>query len=197
MRNRRSIASLLGILSVVLFGSASAIAAPGGGNPTYVSDLPNLGEAPELHDGQWLNTDEEAIYLEDLRGSVVLLEMWTFGCINCQRTIPSLIGWHNAYSEDGLVILGNHYPEFDYEANVNNVRDAIQRFGIPYPVLIDNDRETWAEYNNRYWPTLYLIDKWGNIRYKHIGEGAYGETDEAIKDLLRETYVAEEDLDDD
>jgi hypothetical protein len=86
------------------------------------------------------------------------------------------------------VIIGNHYPEFDYERDLENLKDAIERLEITYPVTVDNDRETWAAYNNRYWPTLYLIDKWGNIRYQHIGEGAYNETEAAIIALLNEPY---------
>lgn len=153
----------------------------------YMSDLPTLGAAPELHDGIWLNTDLP-LKLADLRGKVVLLEMWTFGCINCLNTLPSVIAWHEQYASEGLVIIGNHYPEFAYERDLENLKAAVKRLGIEYPVLQDNNRETWAAYRNRYWPTIYLIDKWGNIRYKHIGEGRYTQTDAAIRELLAETY---------
>ena len=96
--------------------------------------------------------------------------------------------WHNTYADQGLVIIGNHYPEFSHEADLENLKAALERFEIPYPVAQDNDRATWSAYNNRYWPTLYLIDKKGQIRYTHIGEGAYAETEAAIQALLAEPY---------
>ena len=96
--------------------------------------------------------------------------------------------WHNTYADQGLVIIGNHYPEFSREADLENLKAALERFEIPYPVAQDNDRATWGAYNNRYWPTLYLIDKQGQIRYTHIGEGAYAETEAAIQALLAEPY---------
>ena len=94
--------------------------------------------------------------------------------------------WHHEYKDQGLVIIGNHYPEFNHEANLDNLKQAIIDLDVPYPVAVDNDRETWSAYNNRYWPTLYLIDKQGHIRYVHIGEGAYEETELAIQALLAE-----------
>ena len=96
--------------------------------------------------------------------------------------------WHNTYADQGLVIIGNHYPEFSHEENIENVKDAIERFKIPYAIALDNNRATWSAYNNRYWPTLYLIDQQGHIRYTHIGEGAYAETEAAIQSLLAEPY---------
>lgn len=152
-----------------------------------MSALPNLGVAPELTNTVWLNTNQP-LRLADLRGQVVLLEFWTFGCYNCQNVIPSLRQWHDAYSDQGLVIIADHYPEFDYERDLNNLAKAIERQQIAYAVAQDNEGATWRAYKNRYWPTLFLIDKWGNIRYKHIGEGRYSETDQAIKALLAETY---------
>lgn len=97
-------------------------------------------------------------------------------------------GWYQEYQDDGLVVIGNHYPEFGYERDIENVRQALIDLDVPYPVAIDNDRQTWNAYNNRYWPTLYLIDKQGQIRYVHIGEGAYDETEQAIITLLNEKY---------
>lgn len=94
--------------------------------------------------------------------------------------------WYQRYNTQGLIIIGNHYPEFDYEHDIENLKEAIARLDIPYPVAQDNDGTTWRAYNNRYWPTLYLIDKQGNIRYTHIGEGAYEETERAIQQLLSE-----------
>lgn len=151
------------------------------------SDLPVLYEAPELHDGIWLNT-ETPLRLENLRGQVVLLEMWTFDCINCIRTLPHIQEWHEAYADEGLVVIGNHYPEFDYEEELANLRAGLQRHEITYPILQDNDRETWAAYNNRYWPTIYMIDKQGNVRYVHIGERRYDRTETVIEELLAEPY---------
>lgn len=100
--------------------------------------------------------------------------------------IPSLREWHEKYNSQGLVVIGNHYPEFNYEADLENLKEAIQRLDVPYPVAQDNEGRTWKAYQNRYWPTLYLIDKQGNIRYQHIGEGGYAETEAAIQALLRE-----------
>jgi len=96
--------------------------------------------------------------------------------------------WHNKYSDRGLVVVGNHYPEFNHEHDLDNLKEALVQLDIPYPVAQDNDGKTWRAYNNRYWPTRYLIDKQGHIRYTHIGEGAYAETEVAIKTLLAETY---------
>jgi len=154
--------------------------------PTSAS-LPDLGSAPELTNEVWLNVDAP-LRLADLRGKVVALEMWTFGCINCQHVIPSLKRWHEEYKDNGLVIIANHYPEFSYEADLENLKQAIVDEDIQYAVTQDNDRETWRAYNNHYWPTLYLIDKRGHIRYVHIGEGAYEITESAIQDLLAENY---------
>ena len=150
-----------------------------------LASLPDLGPAPELTNDTWLNV-ESPLRLADLRGKVVIVEMWTFGCINCQNVMPSLKDWHGKYAEQGLVIIGNHYPEFNFEADLANLRDAVARFEIEYPVAQDNDGATWRAYRNNYWPTLYLIDKQGHIRYVHIGEGRYAETEENIQALLEE-----------
>ena len=154
--------------------------------PVKVS-LPDLGLAPELQNEFWLNTDQP-LRLAELGGKVVLLDMWTFGCINCQRVIPYLRDWHERYRDQGLVVIGNHYPEFAHEQDLGNLREALVRFDVPYPVAQDNDRATWSAYRTRYWPTLFLIDKRGHIRYNHIGEGRYAETESAIQALLSESY---------
>ena len=101
--------------------------------------------------------------------------------------IPSLREWHEQYGVDGLVVIGNHFPEFSHEKDLENLKAAIERLDVPYPVAQDNDGKTWRAYHNRYWPTLYLIDKQGHIRYQHIGEGRYPETEAAIQALLKET----------
>lgn len=149
--------------------------------------LDNYGPAPELTNEVWLNTDEP-LRLAELRGKVVLLEMWTFGCINCKHVIPSLRDWYEKYEPEGLVVIGNHYPEFDYEKELDLLKQAVNQLEVKYPVAQDNDGKTWRAYDNRYWPTLYLIDKRGDIRYKHIGEGRYTVTEAAIQALLAEPY---------
>jgi thiol-disulfide isomerase/thioredoxin len=148
--------------------------------------LRDLGSAPELTNTTWINVDGP-LRLADLRGKVVLLEMWTYGCYNCRNTIPSLREWHARYQDAGLVIIANHYPEFSYEYDLDNLKEAVQDLEIEYAVAQDNDGETWRAYRNRYWPTLYLIDKSGRIRYTHIGEGRYAETEQAIQALLAES----------
>ena len=173
------------LLPVILVAGLGPLAA---NELQQANGLRDLGPAPELHDSVWLNSDR-ALRLADLRGQVVLLEMWTFGCINCIRTLPYLSQWHDTYSDQGLVVIGNHYPEFNFEHDLNNVKDALVRLEIDYPVIQDNFRETWNAYNNRFWPTIYLIDKNGHIRYRHIGEGRYAETEAAIQTLLAEDYV--------
>jgi thiol-disulfide isomerase/thioredoxin len=146
--------------------------------------LPDGGPAPDFRNDVWINS--EPLRLADLRGKVVLVEFWTFGCVNCQRVIPHVNAWYETYADEGFEVVGVHYPEFEYERDVDNVRAAVSRLEIGYPVAIDNDRLTWGAYNQRYWPTLYLLDKAGHIRYKHIGEGAYAETEAAIRELLAE-----------
>ena len=155
-------------------------------NPNQV-DLQDAGPAPELNNTVWLNT-LAPIHLADIRGKVVLLEMWTFDCINCQHTLPYLNSWYDKYASQELVIIGNHYPEFPYEANLENLKKAIITDGIKYPVAQDNDGTTWKAYEAEYWPMIYLIDKKGEIRYIRIGEGGYDLTETAIQTLLAEAY---------
>ncbi len=173
-------------------GSGQAITPDQNATPTapkdeqgYRANLPDLGLAPELTNQVWLNTDRP-LRLADLRGKVVLLDMWTFDCINCRNVIPSLRDWYNTYSNQGLIVIGNHFPEFDYERDLNNLKAAVQQLNVPYAVAQDNDGQTWDAYRTRFWPTLYLIDKRGHLRYTRIGEGAYAETEQAIQDLLKE-----------
>jgi thiol-disulfide isomerase/thioredoxin len=130
--------------------------------------------------------NSEPITLADLRGKVVLVDFWTYSCINCIRTIPYLNAWHEKYADNGLVIVGVHTPEFEFEKDYNNVRTAVEKFDIMYPVAQDNEKETWKAYENRYWPRKYLIDPEGYVRYDHIGEGAYAETEKVIQSLLAE-----------
>ena len=174
---------ILSVFLLFLAGCATVTPQPVSSPPR----LRDLGPAPELTNEIWLNT-LEPLRLANLGGKVVLLEMWTFGCINCRNTIPQLNTWHETYASQGLVIIGNHYPEFSNEANLQNLEQAVQDLGIEYPVAQDNDGVTWKAYDNNYWPTIYLIDKFGHIRYIHIGEGAYDITEAAIQYLLSETY---------
>lgn len=153
--------------------------------PAATIEFPVLDPAPELTGETWLNTSSP-LRLTDLRGKVVLLEMWTFGCVNCRNTLPTVKDWHARYATEGLMVIGNHYPEFEYEADLDNLRQAVVDLGISYPVLQDNAGDNFFAYRSRYWPTLYLIDKQGRLRYTHIGEGAYTETEQAIRALLAE-----------
>lgn len=142
-------------------------------------------QAPELAEiSGYVNTDP--VTLGDLKGKVVLVDFWTYSCINCIRTIPYLNAWHEKYAEDGLVILGVHTPEFEFEKDYNNVKAAVEKFEIKYPVAQDNEKGTWKAYENRYWPRKYLVDNEGYIRYDHIGEGGYAETEKVIQSLLSE-----------
>ncbi len=135
----------------------------------------------------YINTEEgRPINLKDLKGKVVLVDFWTYSCINCIRTLPYLVDWNEKYADKGLVIVGVHSPEFEFEKNVDNVKAAVQKYGIKYPVIQDNDKGTWDAYQNRYWPRKYLVDNEGYIRYDHIGEGGYAETEKVIRSLLAE-----------
>ncbi len=142
--------------------------------------------APELEGiSNWINS--EPLRLKDLKGKVVLIDFWTYTCINCIRTLPHVTSWYEKYKDDGLVIIGVHTPEFEFEKDTKNVNQAINQYSINYPVAQDNDFSTWNAFSNRYWPAKYLIDKNGNIRYFHFGEGKYDETEKAIQELLKET----------
>ncbi len=143
----------------------------------------NIGDAPELAGiADWINS--QPLTLASLRGKVVLVDFWTYSCINCKRTQPYLNKWYDMYEKDGLVIIGVHAPEFAFEKITSNVREASKKAGIRYPVALDNDFTTWNAYANQYWPAKYLIDQEWRIRYKHFWEGKYDETEKAIQELL-------------
>ncbi len=148
--------------------------------------LHNCGPAADISGIEsWINTPGDApISLEDLRGKVVLVDFWTYSCINCQRTLPYITAWYDKYKDDGFVVIGVHSPEFAFEHVRSNVEDATQRFNIHYPVALDNDFTTWRAWHQRYWPAHYLIDKDGMVRQVHYGEGAYKETEKLIQQLL-------------
>ena len=140
--------------------------------------------APELASGEWINS--EPLKLKDLRGRVVLIEFWTFGCINCRNTLPFVKGWHDRYHDKGLTVIGVHSPEFDEEKNVESLRGQVVFLGIRYPVVTDNDYKTWNAYKVEAWPTLFVLDKEGRIRWTHVGEGNYDDTERLIQKLLAE-----------
>jgi cytochrome c biogenesis protein CcdA/thiol-disulfide isomerase/thioredoxin len=145
--------------------------------------LPDYGVAPRLHaDGVWINT--KPFTLEQQHGKVVLIDFWTYSCINCLRTLPHLESWYARYHRQGLVIVGVHTPEFAFEHVASNVRAAVKRLGIKYPVVQDNRYKTWDNYANQYWPAEYLIDKTGHVRHTHFGEGEYDQTETLIRRLL-------------
>lgn len=140
--------------------------------------------APELAPGRWVQGPEVSIAFS--RGAVVLVDFWESTCVNCLRTLPYLKAWHERYAGRGLVIAGVHTPEFDFTADPELVAAAVRAEGIPYPVILDQDRGTWLRFANHYWPAHYLVDARGYLRYEHFGEGSYGETEEWIQRLLRE-----------
>lgn len=145
-------------------------------------------KAPEIENsGKWINTDKD-LNLSDLKGKVILVEFWTFGCYNCTNTLPYLNSWYEKYKSDKFEIIGIHCPEFDNERNFENVKNNVGELGIKYPVLTDNNFSIWSKYDVHAWPTIFLIDKKGEIRYKKIGEGKYDKTESMIQELLKESY---------
>jgi cytochrome c biogenesis protein CcdA/thiol-disulfide isomerase/thioredoxin len=155
--------------------------------------LPVLGRAPDFTDTQrWFNTPGgQPLRLAGLRGRVVLVDFWTYTCINCIRTLPYIEAWYRKYRRKGLTVVGVHTPEFPFEKEASNVQRAIGDYGLTYPVVQDNDYATWTAYQNQYWPADYLIDADGRIRLAHFGEGKYEETEAAIRDLLSESGHAD------
>ena len=143
------------------------------------------GAMPSLSGAvQWLNSPQ--LSAESLRGKVVLVDFWTYDCINCQRTLPYVKDWAKKYEKDGLVVIGVHTPEYGYERIIDNVRDQVRKLGITYPVAIDNNYAIWRAFDNQYWPAHYLIDAKGQMRYSHFGEGRYEAQEQMIKQLLEE-----------
>ena len=153
--------------------------------PTQKTPPPTGPLAPELVGTQeWINSDP--LEIGDLRGKVVLVDFWTYTCINCIRTLPYMKVWHSKYADDGLVIIGVHTPEFRFEHEIENVKEAVADYSLTWPIVQDNHFATWRAFNNRYWPAKYLIDQNGVLRYRHYGEGAYIETEAMIRELLEE-----------
>ena len=149
------------------------------------SELRDFGSAPDFRGVElWLNT--EPLTLEALRGKVVLIDFWTYSCVNCLRTLPHVKGWYERYRDAGLVVVGVHTPEFSFEREEENVRGAVRSLGVEYPVALDNGYETWNAWGNRFWPAKYFIDRRGHVRFAHFGEGAYEESEHVIRTLLAE-----------
>ena len=154
--------------------------------------LLSLGPAPDFVGiFKWLNTDKP-LSISELKGRVVLIDFWTYTCINCIRTLPHVASWYEKYKDKGFVVVGVHTPEFEFEKKTENVLAAIKQYKITYPVAQDNDYLTWKAYDNHYWPAKYLIDAKGNVRYFHFGEGEYDKTEEAIQILLSEAGLNED-----
>jgi thiol-disulfide isomerase/thioredoxin len=163
--------------------SASPIIAPESKIITPETIATFANRIPEFQGiSEWMNSSP--LMTKDLLGKVVLVQIWTLACINCQRTLPYVTSWHKKYAAKGLQTIGIHTPEFPFERDSKNIRQAIAKHGITYPVGVDNDFQTWKAYKNEYWPHLFLADRQGIIRYDHIGEGAYGETEAKIRQLL-------------
>jgi len=179
--------AILTIASVIVYIEGSKIIPP-----EISSQIPTqfkegiYPKAPELVGiSGVLNADSQPS-IDSLRGKVVLIDFWTYTCINCIRTLPFLVDWDAKYKDKGLVIIGVHTPEFEFEKEYDNVREAMDEYGIEYIVVQDNDYATWRAYSNRFWPHKYLIDTDGFVRYDHIGEGGYQETEKQIQLLLSE-----------
>jgi thiol-disulfide isomerase/thioredoxin len=152
------------------------------------AQLADYGPAPDFQRiSHWLNTPgDRALTMKGLRGKVVLIDFWTYSCINCLRTLPHVTAWYDRYRASGLVVVGVHTPEFVFEHDLSNVRGAAKRLGVTYPVALDDGFGTWNAYGNQYWPAEYLIDRNGHVRHAHFGEGEYPQTEALIRRLLAE-----------
>ena len=154
-----------------------------------MANLPILGTAPDFTGiSAWINSDP--LTMASLKGKVVLVDFWTYSCINCIRTLPHVTSWYDTYKDQGFVVVGVHSPEFAFEKVTENVKKAAVQYGIHYPIAQDNDLATWSAYNNQYWPAHYLIDAQGKVRETHFGEGNYDETEASIRALLAEAHAA-------
>jgi len=176
---RKAFAAVL-LFGVGLFGAGAVPAASQAG---LRNGLEHPYPAPEFVDlGNWLNSPP--LSLHGLKGKVVLVDFWSYSCINCIHTLPYVSDWDRQYRSRGLVIVGIHAPEFEYEKTPDNVKAAAARYGIQYPVAQDNDLATWSAFHNRYWPALYLIDRDGQVVYTHYGEGEYEVIENNLRALL-------------
>ncbi len=205
--NSKTRVTLLIIIAALIAGSifyleskkmhydAAAVQNTGGHTADYQTKAAKYPLAPEIIGAKgFINTDGKPVSLSDYVGKkVILLDFWTYSCINCQRTLPYLKDWYAKYKDQGFVVIGMHRPEFEFEKDQKNVEAAVKNFGIEYPVVLDSDGATWNEYGNQYWPEHYLIDIDGLVVDRHIGEGDYAETEQKIQDLLKErmAYLGE------
>lgn len=154
--------------------------------PVAMAQAQTQSNAPEFTGlGQWFNSGP--LTMQQLRGKVVMVDFWTYGCINCVRTLPHVTRLYEKYKDKGLVIVGIHTPEFAFERSASNVQAALKRHNITYPVAQDNDFATWKAYRNQYWPAQYIVDRSGKVVYTHAGEGAYEDMDRLIGKLLNAT----------
>ena len=184
------IATAVGVMSIVFSTFDEEVQTSTIGETISKIDKSRFKMAPDLVGiAHYLNTTPEQLEKE-IEGKVVLYDIWTYSCINCIRTLPYITAWDDKYSDQGLLIVGIHSPEFEFEKNPDNVQMSIDKHGINYPVVMDNDMETWKAFENRYWPRKYIADHEGYIRYDHIGEGAYQETEKVIQQLLKERSEA-------
>ncbi len=199
LTRRRNLLAYLGLgltgttIATALKGCTQPLATPPGTGiatsspnptPTIVANrIPDGKPLPEFTGVQeWLNSPP--LTIADLKGNVVLIQIWTFACINCQRTLPHIVKWHQTYAGRGLKVVGIHTPEFPFERDVNQIKAALSKHQITYPNAVDNSHKMWSAYNNEYWPHLFLADRRGIIQYDHIGEGAYDTTEQKIRQLL-------------
>jgi len=185
------IAAGLGILGVVFSTLDEQVQPTIVSNENGVKQINKSGfkTVPDLVGiAHYLNTTPEELSKE-MEGKIILYDIWTYSCINCIRTLPYITAWDDKYSDQGLLIIGVHSPEFEFEKDPKNVQMAMDKYGINYPVVLDNDRETWKAFENRYWPHKYLVDYEGYIRYDRIGEGGYDETEKIIQELLQERAI--------
>ena len=172
--------AMQGAMSGAMSGAMTgAMSGKSSGAPHVEGELPSLGGAVA-----WLNSDP--LTAEALRGKVVMIDFWTYSCINCLRTLPYLRAWQDRYKDHGFTIVSVHTPEFAFEKKESNVSRAVRELGVPYPVAIDNDYAIWRAFNNEYWPAHYFVDSMGRIRGHHFGEGGYEESEELIRELLTE-----------
>jgi len=179
------------IALVLVIGAGIAVVVAQGTDPTEVADTPTAEEvlesepgppAPALPEEGWLNS--EPLAPEDLEGKVVVYDFWTYSCVNCIRTLPYLRAWYERYQDDGLVIIGVHSPEFEFEEDDANVQRAVEENDVTWPVVFDDEMEVWDAFGNQYWPAKYVFDRDGAFRFNHFGEGAYEETEDILRALL-------------
>lgn len=178
--HRLAITLMLGAATVSIPAKAQDRAA----SRTKIELAETSAQAPDFKGiNNWINSGP--LSMSDLRGKVVMVNFWTYGCYNCVNTLPHVTKLHAKYRDKGLVIVGVHTPEFPFEKSLGNVQAALKRHGIAYPVAQDNDSATWNAYRNRYWPAQYIVDQNGRIVYSHAGEGAYDEIEKTIQNLLK------------